>query len=76
MLGAMLLLIMETNKAAARQGKEIRKRIAVRMSQGWTAEQIGARIWKCYGRLYEVRNGNLHINISGTLERFDFTPAE
>jgi hypothetical protein len=50
---------------------QLRKRIALRLSQGWSLEKIGHRtVWTMFGHLYSIKNGALIVKMHGGNETF------
>lgn len=50
---------------------QLRKRIALRLSQGWSLEQIGIRtVWTMFGHLYLIKDGLLIVKMHGGDESF------
>jgi hypothetical protein len=42
----------------------LRKRIALRLSQGWSLEKIGERtVWFMFGHFYSIKNGMLIVKM-------------
>ncbi len=56
-----------TNRREAR----LRKRIALRLSQGWSLDKIADRVvWNVFGHLYSIRNGKLIVQMHNGDEVF------
>jgi hypothetical protein len=51
------------NKATRNHEKKIRDLVAKHLSRGTSLEEIGRRIWICYGYLNEVKDGSLIVNM-------------
>jgi len=64
-------LIATLNSAEKKTSRMILETIARRSAQGWTAEQIGKRIWHCYGHLYSVQGNVLCVKMAGGDQRFE-----
>lgn len=57
--------------ATKRFENQLRKRIALRLSQGWSLEKIGDRtVWTMFGHLYSIKNGMLIVKMQGGNESF------
>ena len=63
------------SNAEKNANKKIRETVARRKSQGWNAEQIGKRIWLCYGHLYMVKGTALIVKMAGGDQTFDVQEA-
>jgi hypothetical protein len=61
------------NSAEKKTNKKILETITRRSSQGWTAEQIGERIWLCYGHLWSAKGNMLRVNMAGGPQHFEIT---
>lgn len=51
------------NKATRNHEKKIRDMVAKHLALGTSLEDIGRRVWICYGYLNEVRNGELLVKM-------------
>lgn len=59
------------NSAERKTNKKIQETVTRRSAQGWTADQIGARIWHCYGHLYSVKGNVLRVKMAGGDQSFE-----
>ncbi len=51
------------NEATRNHEKKIKDLVAKHIVRGTSLEEIGRRIWICYGYLNEVKNGRLMVNM-------------
>lgn len=51
------------NKATRNHEKKIRDLVAKHIARGTGLEEIGRRVWICYGYLNEVKNGRLMVSM-------------
>jgi hypothetical protein len=51
------------NKATRNHEKKIRDCVAKHIARGTSLEEIGRRVWICYGYLNEVKNGQLIVKM-------------
>jgi hypothetical protein len=59
------------NSTTKRIEDRLRKRIVLRLSQGWSLEKIGDRtVWTMFGHLYSIKNGFLVVKMAGGNESF------
>lgn len=60
----------KANKATERREKLIRLSAKTRFSQGWTPEQVAARIWLCYGHLTSFTADSVTVQMNAGNETF------
>jgi hypothetical protein len=59
------------NSTEKRTNKAIAKRVALRMSQGWSLERIGHKtVWTMFGHLYSIKDGALIVKMAGGDQTF------
>ncbi len=51
------------NNATRNHEKKIKDLVAKHIARGTSMEEIGRRVWICYGYLNEVKNGRLMVNM-------------
>lgn len=63
------------NSAERKTNKKALETITRRSAQGWTAEQIGQRIWHCYGYLWNAKGSTLTVRMAGGVQVFEIPVA-
>jgi len=69
--GGWVSSVRDSKASGIKLEKQIRERIALRMSQGWDLEKIGSlTVWRMFGHFYSIKDGVLYVKMNGGNEAF------